>query len=107
MEERLIRVEEGLKTVAEDLNDIKSALKDIASSLKTLAVLEEKHNAVSEAMRRAFKSIKKNTERIDSIEKALPELLISSSWVFKAVIYVMALLGVGAIGTLLKSIIKF
>ena len=104
MEDRLIRVEEGLKTVSEDLSDIKSALKDIASSLKTLAVLEEKHNSTAEAVKRAFKTIKKNTERIDSIERALPNLIVASSWVFRAVIYVMALLGISAVGTILKGL---
>lgn len=106
MEERLIRVEEGLKAVSGDLFEIKEALRDIAVSLKTLAVLEERHNAVTDALKRAFKHIRKNTERLDSVEKALPNLVMASGWVFKAVIYVMAALGLGAMGTIIRGVLK-
>jgi len=102
-EERLIRVEEGLKTVSEDLGEIKSALKDIASSLKTLAVLEEKHNIVSVSVKRAFKRIDRLCERVEAIEKAMPNLILASSWVFKAAISVMAVLGVAAAGTVVRG----
>lgn len=102
MEERLIRVEEGLKTLVADLNDIKITLRDIASSLKSLAVLEEKHNNVAEAIKRAFKAIEKNEGRIDAIEKALPNLVLASSWVFKAVVFAMIILGGGALGVIIE-----
>ena len=107
MEERLIRVEEGLKSVSGDLFEIKEALKDIAVSLKTLAVLEERHNAVTDAIKRAFRLIRKNGERIESVEKALPNLVMASGGGFKAVIYVMAALGLGAMGTILSGVLKY
>lgn len=104
MEERLARVEEGIKKAAEDLGDIKHALKDIASSLSKLAVLEEKHNNVAEALKRAFNSIEKNEARIDAIEKALPNLVLASSWVFKATLCVMGLLGASALAVVVKAL---
>jgi chromosome segregation ATPase len=103
MEERLIRVEEKLASVSEDLSDIKSALKDIASSLKTLAVLEEKHNNVAEALKRAFRQIERNEGRIDKLESAMPNVVLASGWVFKAVLAVMALLGAVAIGVVMRG----
>ncbi|GMR05298.1 MAG: hypothetical protein BMS9Abin24_098 [Thermodesulfobacteriota bacterium] len=102
-EERLIRVEEGLKTVSDDLGEIKSALKDIASSLRTLAVLEEKHNSVTMSVKRAFKRIDRVVDRVEAIEKTMPNLVLASSWVFKAAMSVMAVLGVAAAGTVARG----
>lgn len=102
-EARLIRVEEGLKMVSEDLGEIKSALKDIATSLRTLAVLEEKHNSVEQSVKRAFKRIDKVAERLEAIEKTMPNLVLASSWVFKAAMSVMAVLGVAAAGTVVRG----
>ncbi|MCR4307642.1 MAG: hypothetical protein NUV80_03705 [Candidatus Berkelbacteria bacterium] len=104
MEERLIRVEEGLRTVGEDLGEIKTALKDIASSMKTLAVLEEKHNSVTEALKRSFKAIDGINERVGRIEQALPNLVLASSWVFKAAIAIMGVLGLAAVGTVIRGL---
>ena len=103
VDERLTRVEEGLKTVAKDTGDIKLALRDIAQSLSKLAVLEEKHNNVAEALKRVFNAIEKNEKRIEVIEKALPNLTLASSWVFKAVLFVMATLGLAALAVVLKG----
>lgn len=103
-EERLTRVEEGLKTVAKDTGDIKHALRDIASSLSKLAVLEEKHNNVADALKRAFRAIEKNEGRLDSVEKALPNLVLASSWVFKAALGVMAILGAAALGVVIGGL---
>ena len=103
MEERLIRVEEGLKMACQDLGEIKMALGDIASSLRTLAVLEEKHNSVTISVKRAFKRIDRVVERVEAIEKTMPNLMLASSWVFKAAISVMAVLGVAAVGTVLRG----
>ncbi len=102
MEERLIKVEAKLDGVVCDMAEVKTALRDIARSLSKLAVLEEKHNNVSEAMKRAFTAIERNTLRIDEIEKALPDLKLASGWVFKAVLAIMGVLGVAAIGTIIK-----
>jgi len=106
LEARLARVEEQMKGVAEDVGDIKTSLKDIATSLKTLAVLEEKHNNAAEALKRAFKAIEKNTERLDQIDKALPDLKLASGWVFKAVVGAMGLSGAAAIAMILERIFK-
>ena len=90
---RLMVVEERIKTIAADVADMKTTMKDIAASLSTLAVLEVRHNTTAESLNRAFKAITSNSERIDAIERTLPNISLASSWVFKAVI------GVVAIGT--------
>lgn len=103
MEARLARVEEQIKAVAGDMSDVKDSLKDIAASLRTLAVLDEKHNNTAEALKRAFKIIDKNTERLDNIEKALPYMKLASSWVFRAILFVMALLGAAAMAVIIRG----
>ena len=102
MEERLIKVETKLDSVVSDMGEVKTALRDIAASLSKLAVLEEKHNNVSEAMKRAFTQIDKNTWRLDEIEKSLPYLKLASGWVFKAMIGIMGLLGASALMTIMR-----
>jgi len=103
VEERLIRVEEGLKSVGDDLGEIKTAMKDIAASMRTLAVLEEKHSSITEALRRAFKQLEKYDGRIEAIEKAMPILVLASGWIFKAILTVMAILGAAAIGVVIRG----
>ena len=102
-EERLIRLEEKIKVVAGDISDVKDSLKDIAASLKTLAVLEEKHNTVSEAIKRAFVMLDKHAVRLDDIEKALPYLKLASSWLFKGILFVMGILGAAAMFVVLRG----
>lgn len=117
-EERLAKLEIIVNTISSDISDIKTALKDIASALKTLAVLEEKHNSVVETVRRAFKNIDHNTEgiaaikasipdnlkkKIEDIDRAMPNLILASSWVFKAMLFVMATLGLAALAQIVKT----
>ncbi len=52
---------------------------------------------------RAFKRIDRVVERVETIEKTMPNLMLASSWVFKAAISVMAVLGVAAVGTVLRG----
>lgn len=101
MEERLAKVEIQLNNVAADMVEVKEALKSIAKSLSTLAVLEEKHNTVTDALKRAFIHIERNEERIGAIEKVMPVVVLTSGWVFKAVLAVMGILGAAAITTIM------
>lgn len=99
-EGRLMVMEERIKTIAQDMTDMKTSMRDIAASLSTLAVLEVRHNTTSDSLNRAFKAIGVNTERITTIEKALPNINLASSWVFKAVVGVIAI-GASAMVSLL------
>lgn len=103
VEERLARVEERLVRVTDDTGEIKEAIKDIADTFKVLAILEEKYNNTKETLTRFFSAVERNTKRIDEIEKALPYLKLASSWVFKAVIGILGLLGLVAFGIVLKG----
>src|SRR3990167_7097833 len=102
-EQRLIRLEEKIKVVAADMCDVKDSLKDIAGSLKILAVLEEKHNTATEAIKRAFAVIDKHANKLDEIEKALPYLKLASGWLFKGILFVMGILGASAMGIVLRG----
>ena len=42
-------------------------------------------------------------ERLEAIEKTMPNLVLASSWVFKAAMSVMAVLGVAAAGTVARG----
>ena len=105
-EKRLIRVEEQLRMVAEDVGEVKGALVDIAKSLKLLAVLEERHNTTTEAIKRAFILIDKHTEKFEEIEKAMPNLKLASSWIFATILFTMGILGTAAIATVVKGFLK-
>lgn len=103
-EGRLMVVEEQIKTIAKDMNDMKITMADMAKSLSTLAVLEVRHNTTAESLNRAFKAIERNDNRLSDIERALPNLSLASSWVFKAIVGSIAFV-CGAAGTFIVSII--
>jgi hypothetical protein len=101
-EARLIRLEERILAVSSDMGDVKKSLAEIASALRSLAVLEEKHSTAQEAIKRCFKVTDEHEERIKAVEAVLPNLLLASGWIFKAVLGVLGLLGMAAIGSLIK-----
>ena|SRR3972149_4883016 len=103
MDERLARVEEQVKNIAAGMERVNEVLTSVADSLCRLAVIEEKHNNVNNALGRAFTAIDGHDLRLGEIEKNLPYLKLASGWVFKAVILVMALLGAAALSIVLKG----
>lgn len=103
IEERLARVEVLLDGLAGATSEMKEAIKEIAQTFRVLAILEEKHNNTKETLVRLFDAVTRNTKRIDEIEKSLPYLKLASSWVFKAVIGILGLLGIVAFGVLLRG----
>lgn len=103
---RLARLEVRLSGLAEDMSDLKASSRDIAESLKLLAVLEERHRTADEAMKRLFTAIEKNANRIAALELQMPSVSLASSWVFRAVLFVMALTGVTYITMVIKGIGK-
>lgn len=102
---RLMVMEERMKTIAQDMTDMKTTMKDIAASLSTLAVLEVRHNTTADSLNRAFRAIDVNTKRLETIEKALPNINLASSWVFKAVVGIIAV-GTSAIVSLLFQSVR-
>lgn len=101
--ERLTRVEVQTGAISQDMSEVKESLKEISSSLRILSVLDVKHNNTVESLNRAFKEIDVLKKQILEAEKKLPNLLLASSWVFKAVLGVLGLFGVAAVGYMLKS----
>jgi hypothetical protein len=100
--ERLATVESTTSNISNDMIEVKESLKEIASSLKTLAVLEVKHAHTAESLTRAFTEIDKLQLRCKAIEDKLPTLVLASSWVFKAVLGVLGLLGVASLAHTVK-----
>lgn len=101
-DERLARLEEKLHGLSEDMSDLKQSNRSIADSLKMLAILEERHRTSDEAIKRMFNVIEINSARIEKIEIQMPNISLASSWVFRAVLFIMALTGL----TYLTMVIK-
>lgn len=109
--ERLATVETKLDGVISGQNDMKKTMDTVATSVSLLAVLEEKHNTVSDSMKRAFNGIDKvnvkvesMTEKVHDMEVSLPYLKLASGWVFKAAIGLIGMLGAVAIGVIVAGL---
>lgn len=102
-DERLARLEERISGLSDDMSDLKQSNRSIAESLKVLAVLEERHRTSDEAIKRMFGVIEKNSGRIDAIELKIPNLSLASSWVFRAVLAIMAFTGITYLAMVLKG----
>lgn len=100
--ERLATVEVTTVNISRDMCEVKDSLKEIASSLKSLAVLEVKHANTADSLTRAFAEIDKLQLRCKATEDKLPTLVLASSWVFKAVLGVLGLLGVASLAHTVK-----
>lgn len=104
-EGRLLVLEEQIKNIGRDVIDVKATMTEIAKSLAALAVLEVRHNNTADSLSRAFRAIEHNNERLDKIEKTLPNLTLATSWVFKGVIATVSIIG-GAVSYFMLSLIK-
>lgn len=105
-DERLARLEERMSGLSEDMSDLKQSNRSIAESLKMLAILEERHRTSDEAMKRIFEIIEKNMAKIEAIEIQMPNLSLASSWVFRAVLAIMALTGITYLTMILRGAVK-
>lgn len=103
-DERLARLEERMSGLSGDIKDLKEINHSTSESLKKLVILEERHRTSDEAIVRIFTAIEKNSGRITAIELKMPTLSLASSWVFKAVLAIMAVTGITYIVTILKSV---
>lgn len=99
---RLTKVEIQNETIKSDIAEVKITLKEVATHLQTLAVLEVKHQNTTDSLKRAFNQVAKLEERCDDMEKKLPNLILASHWVFKAMLGIMGLLGVASLGHTIK-----
>lgn len=98
---RLMVVEVQIQNIARDVGDMKATMADIAKSLSTLAVLEVRHNTVSESLSRAFKMIEINTNKLADIEKKV----FASGWIIKVMAGAIGLAG-GAVGHIFMSLLR-
>ena len=101
--ERLVRVEERLCQVAASLVKMETVMSEMAQVLKSMAVLEEKHNAHTDSLKRAYKELENQEHRIEVIEGKMPNVLLASGWVFKAALVVIGLLSTVSTGIIIKS----
>jgi len=84
-------------------NEMKDALKDIATSMKSLTRLEIQHKESRDALQRAFEKIEDHEQRVRKIETDMPNLKLSSKWVFIAVLGALSLLGTASLMTILGA----
>jgi len=100
-----------LKILSKDVSDIKKSISQMADAITTMAVLEQKHYGLSEAVKRAHSRIdaaEAKTEALDErlrlIEVELPVVRMASGWVFKAALGVLAILGTAALAVIIAAI---
>jgi len=96
MEAKIAAMEATQQAMGADVREIKGTMKGIAISLRQLAVLAAKHEAVAEALMRAFTRLDDHDARIRAIEDALPSIKMASGWVFKAALGIIGLLAAAA-----------
>ena len=53
-----------------------------------------------------FETIEKNSARLGAIELQMPNLSLASSWVFRAVLFIMALTGLTYLTMIIKGVGK-
>lgn len=97
-----------IKLLEDAIGDIRAALQGINSSLGTLTALEIKHQETREALGRAFTEIASVRadqavlrNRLDAVERDLPQLRESSRWIKAAAGAVILAVG----GAVLKLVI--
>lgn len=74
-----------LSTLHEDVGEIKTVLKDLTSAITRLALVEERMTNASAAQERAFKAIEAQDKRLQELEKKVPELHRTASWIDKGI----------------------
>jgi uncharacterized coiled-coil DUF342 family protein len=104
--ERLTKVEVTTGSIYQDMSEVKESLKEIAKSLNILAVLEEKHTNTAKSLDRAFTEIGEIQKRCEEMEKKLPNLVLASGWVFKAILGILGLLGVASLAHMIPILFK-
>lgn len=80
-------LQEALDGVRDDVKEIKSAMSRMAEAVVRLAVLEERHTTVSNALERAFGAISKLEARVRDLEQAQPVQRLTSGWMTSSVAF--------------------
>lgn len=89
--ERVIRMEGAI-------GEIRDAVKIIAPAIVQLATLEAKHMATRESIGRAFQEIDELGIRVTLVERDMPVVKLVSSWVQRAVVAVLGIVGLAVLG---------
>lgn len=100
---RMARIEVQLGYVVDEQRRTNGVLEDIGDALRQFAVLESKQHEDRRAIERAFSEIDKTNKRVTAIEQEMPMVKLASGWVFKAVLGVLAVLGVAALGIVITG----
>lgn len=99
--ERFARIEVQLGHVVDEQRRTNGVLEDIGDALRQFAVMEAKQHEDRKAIERAFREIEATKNRVTAIEREMPVVRMASSWVFKAIIGVMGLLGTAALAVVI------
>ena len=122
IDKRVSIVEVTTSAISKDLGDIKDVLNKMAISLQSLAVWEERHANMIDTLKRAFKAIEKMEDRVDTVEKLvaplnvsvealtkkidaiephMPNIKLSSGWVFKIIFGLVSIEALGLLGSVI------
>lgn len=91
-----------LAVLERDMNQMQGALVSISDSLSRLVALEERHAETRESVGRAFKQVGEIDDRLGEIEKIMPGLIESRSWLLVG----MGLLLTVVIGSIMGLVLK-
>lgn len=95
-------LEYRVNALESSVNEIKDAVKGIDRSLNSLCLLEERHIETKQALERAFGKLEKQDGRIQEIESNMPSLKEVRDLIKKGILGILAIVGVGIVGLILK-----
>lgn len=72
-----------LGTLHTDVSDIKGALEKLTEAVTRLALVEQRQGQTATSVERAFKLLENHENRLQTVEKTLPELRKTTGWVDK------------------------
>ena len=80
------------------LGEIRDAMRAVASAIERLTRLEERHAETRTALERAFTAQERLDARVTTIERQIPVLELTSAWVRRGVLGVLAAVGLALLG---------
>jgi len=94
METRLAIAEKDIRDHDDILKSINSAVTKISEGMTAMYLSLQKHDSKNEAIDRIFGILEKQQDKMDEISDQLPELRLYNGIVKKAVLGVLAVVGV-------------
>lgn len=79
-----------VEVMHDDFTEMRTVLRDLTTAINKLALVEERQTQFAEAQERAFRMISKIDDRLQTLEKRIPETDRTRVWVDRIVLGVAA-----------------